>query len=107
MRANPFQGQVGGIWALEISTFLGPGVQESLNFQGPAPSPPPPTCPRNGFTLIKSITCGTILIIGPQIAIMNTKACIVSVAITSTTDGFRDNDAQFYILFPVCRMYSF
>jgi hypothetical protein len=55
MRANPLLGHVGGGWALEISTFLGPKwhspdgsmpfhrAQKSLNFQGQTSS----TCPRN------------------------------------------------------------
>jgi hypothetical protein len=54
MRADPLLGQVGGGWALEISTFLGPKwhspngsiqfhrAQKSLDFQGPTPS----QCPR-------------------------------------------------------------
>ncbi len=49
MRANPLLGQVGGCWALEILTFLGPKwhspnglmsfhrAQKSLDFQGPTP----------------------------------------------------------------------
>jgi hypothetical protein len=47
MRANLLRGQVGGVWALDIETFLGPvkwhqdvrqvpvGAQNSRDFQGP------------------------------------------------------------------------
>jgi hypothetical protein len=47
MGANPLRGQVGGGWAMEIETFLGPikwhrtvrrvpfGAQKSVDFQGP------------------------------------------------------------------------
>jgi hypothetical protein len=50
MWANSLLGQVGGVWALEISTFLGPKfhrAQKSLDF--------PPTYPHNGFARIKRI----------------------------------------------------
>jgi hypothetical protein len=51
MRANPLRGQVGGGWAVEMSTFFGSKwhspngsmpfhrAQNSLDFQGPTPSP--------------------------------------------------------------------
>ncbi len=57
MRQHPLLGQVGGGWALEISTFLGPKwyspvgstplhrVQNSLDFQGSTPSHLP-CCPH-------------------------------------------------------------
>ncbi len=47
MRADPLRGQVGGVWDMEIKTFLGPvkwhrgvrrvpfGAQKSPDFQGP------------------------------------------------------------------------
>jgi hypothetical protein len=49
MRAFPLPGQVGGGWALEISSFLGPKWhspissmpqrgQKTIDFQGPTPS---------------------------------------------------------------------
>ncbi len=50
MRAYPLLGQVGGVWALEFSSFLGPKwhppigsmpylkAQKTLHFQGPSPS---------------------------------------------------------------------
>jgi hypothetical protein len=50
MRAYPLLGQVGGCWALEFSSFLGPKwhlpiglmpfhrAQKTLKFQGPTPS---------------------------------------------------------------------
>jgi hypothetical protein len=50
MRAYPLQGEVGGGWALEFESFLGPvkwhranrrvpfGAQKALEFHGPAPS---------------------------------------------------------------------
>jgi hypothetical protein len=50
MRADPLRGRVGGGWALEIETFLGPvkwhwairrvpfGAQKRRDFQGPTPS---------------------------------------------------------------------
>ncbi len=50
MRENPSRGQVGGDWALEINTFLGPvkwqqavrrvpfRAQKSQDLQGPTPS---------------------------------------------------------------------
>jgi hypothetical protein len=50
MRANPLQGEVGGGWALEFLSFLGPvkwhqanrlvpfGAQKTRAFQGPTPS---------------------------------------------------------------------
>ncbi len=63
MHADPLLGQVGGGWALEISTFLGlkrldaiSQGQKSLDFQGPIPS----HLPRNGSARIKSITYGAI-----------------------------------------------
>ncbi len=52
MNAYPLLGQVGGGWALEISSFLGPKwhspigsisfhrVRKTLDFQGPTPPPP-------------------------------------------------------------------
>jgi hypothetical protein len=51
MQADPLRGQVGGGWALEIETFLGPvkwhravrrvplGAQKSRDFLGPTPLP--------------------------------------------------------------------
>jgi hypothetical protein len=64
MRAYPLLGQVGGGWALEILTFLGPEMaldvisqgQKSLVFR----AQPPPTCPSNGFVRIKGITYGAV-----------------------------------------------
>jgi hypothetical protein len=47
MRADPFGGQEGGDWVLEIETFMGPKwldavshhrAQTSLDFKGPTPS---------------------------------------------------------------------
>jgi hypothetical protein len=50
MRAYPLQGQVGGVWALEIESFLGPvkwhradrrvpfGAQKTRDFQSLTPS---------------------------------------------------------------------
>ena len=50
MRAYPLRGEVGGGWALEFQSFLGPvkweradmrvpfGAQKNWEFQGPAPS---------------------------------------------------------------------
>jgi hypothetical protein len=61
MRAYPLRGQVGGGWALEILSFLGPKwqspigsmpfhrAQKTLDFQGP------PTCPRKGYARIQNI----------------------------------------------------
>jgi hypothetical protein len=61
MQANPLLGQVGGGWALEISTFSGPKwnshdgsmpfhrVQKSFDFQA---------CPRNGFAAPKALRTG-------------------------------------------------
>ncbi len=62
MRADPLGGQVGGGWALEIKSFLGPvkwhwadrrvpfRAQKTRNFQGPTP----PTCPNNDSARIKN-----------------------------------------------------
>ncbi len=62
MRADPLRGQVGGGWALEIESFLGPvkwqrsdrrvpfGAQKTRDFQGPTP----PTYPCNGSARIKN-----------------------------------------------------
>ncbi len=67
MRANPLLGQVGGGWILKILTFWATNgtrdngsmpfhmAQKSIIFHRAQPSP---TCPRNGFDLIKSITYG-------------------------------------------------
>ncbi len=58
MRANPRLGQMGGGWALEISTFLGPKwhLPEGLMpFQKALPTH---TCPRIGFACIKSFMYG-------------------------------------------------
>jgi hypothetical protein len=58
MRAYLLRGQVGGGWALDIASFLGPvkwhqadrrvpfGAQKTRDFQ------PPPTCPRNRYARI-------------------------------------------------------
>ncbi len=64
MWANLLLGQVGEVWVLEISTFLGPkwhSPDSSIPFHRAQKSlisraQPPPTCPRNGFVCIKSIT---------------------------------------------------
>jgi len=39
MRANPLRGQVGGGWALEIETFLGPVKWHQAVRQGPCGAP--------------------------------------------------------------------
>ena len=65
MRANPLLGQVRVDWALEISTVLGHKMALALmagcHLTGPkkvlvSRAQPPPICPRNGDSLIKSIT---------------------------------------------------
>jgi hypothetical protein len=64
MRAYPLRGEVGGGWALEFESFLGPvkwhradrrvpfGAQKTRDFQCQY-FPPPPTSPCNGSTRIK------------------------------------------------------
>ncbi len=61
-------------WSLEIETFLVPakwhGAVRRVPFLGPkkgeiSTAQPPPTCPRNGFPSIKSITYRIISIRGP------------------------------------------
>jgi len=61
--AYPSRRQVGGSWALEFESFLGPvkwhradrrapfGAQKTREFQGPTP----PTCPSNGYARIQNI----------------------------------------------------
>jgi hypothetical protein len=61
MRADTLRGQVGGGWALEITSFLGPVKwHRSLPFQGPKKSwfsgSTPSNSPRNRFSPIKKIT---------------------------------------------------
>jgi hypothetical protein len=66
MFADPLRGQIGGGWAQEIETFLGPEMatselisiwaQKSLDLQGPTPA----ICPSNGFARIKNITYRTV-----------------------------------------------
>ncbi len=76
MRANLLQGQGGGGWSLEILTFLGPKWQSpngSMSFHRAqkvsiSRAQSPPTCPRNGFAHIKSITYRAVSIICPKIA---------------------------------------
>jgi hypothetical protein len=66
MRANPLLGQVGGGWILEILTFwitFGTRITAQCYFTWPkkvsfSRAQPSPTCPRNGFDLIKAIHTG-------------------------------------------------
>ena len=63
MRAYPLLGEVGGGWALEFPSFLGPekwestdrrvpfGAQKTQEFQGQTP----PTSPSNGYVCIHNI----------------------------------------------------
>jgi hypothetical protein len=63
MRAYPLQEEVGGVWALEFSSFLGPvqchrddrhvpfGAQKLENSR----AQPPPTFPSNGYARIQNI----------------------------------------------------
>jgi hypothetical protein len=65
MRANPLLGQMGGGWALEILTFFGTCLTARCHFTGPkkvsiSRAKPPPACPRNGFSRIKTITYGAV-----------------------------------------------
>ncbi len=45
---HPLWGQVGGGWALEIETFLGPLIWHKAGRRVPFGAQPPPTCPSNG-----------------------------------------------------------
>ncbi len=45
---HPLRGQVGGGWALEIKTFLGPVIRHQAVRRVPFGAQPPPTCPSNG-----------------------------------------------------------
>ncbi len=68
MRAYPLFGQLGGGWALEILSFLGPKwhsptgsmpfhmAQKTFNFQGLTA----PTWPRNGYAHIQNIMHGAV-----------------------------------------------
>jgi hypothetical protein len=72
MRAYLLLGRMGGGWALEFSSFLGPKwhspivlmpchrVQNTLEFQGPTPS----QCLLNGFARFQNIMHGAVYIIG-------------------------------------------
>ncbi len=50
MGANLLRGQLGGGWALEIETFLGP-----VQWHRTVRAQPPPICPSDGFAHNKSI----------------------------------------------------
>jgi hypothetical protein len=62
MRADPLGGPVGGGWALEIESFLGPVKWHWAGYAsaiwGPKnlrlPGPTPPTCPKNESARIKN-----------------------------------------------------
>ncbi len=66
--AYPLIGQVGGGWALEFSSFLGPNGTRLLarcHFTGPkklsnSRAQFPPTCPRNGYARIQIIMHGAV-----------------------------------------------
>ncbi len=73
MRADTLRGQVGGGWALEIPSFLGPKCHSPISSMpfptGPkkltiSGAQPPPTWPRNVSARIKNITNGAVEIIG-------------------------------------------
>jgi hypothetical protein len=83
MRARPLRGQVGGGWAHEFETFLGPvkwhravrpvafWAQQSRDFQ------PPPISPNNGFACIKSITYRSVFNQRSIGSFMNMSVCIL------------------------------
>ncbi len=52
VRAYPLQGQVGGGWALEFESFLGP---VKWHWAENSRAQPPPTCPSNGYARIQNI----------------------------------------------------
>jgi hypothetical protein len=69
MRAYPLLGQLGGRWALEISSFLGPKWHSPIGlmpFQRGSKklsisrAQPPPICPRNGCAHIQNIMHGAV-----------------------------------------------
>ncbi len=71
MRAYPFLEEVGGGWALEFSSFLGPKwhspissmpfhrAQKTLEFPY-SRAQRPPTSPRNGYAHIQNIMHGAV-----------------------------------------------
>ncbi len=71
MRANPSSGR--GLGPKNLGFFEprnGTRLTARCNFAGPkkvliSRAQPPPTCPRNGDSLIKSITYGVVQIISP------------------------------------------
>ncbi len=54
MRAYPLHGEVGGGWALEFLSFLGP-VKWGPKKLGNSRAQPPPTSPSNGYARIQNI----------------------------------------------------
>jgi hypothetical protein len=77
MCADPLQGQVGGGWALEIETFLGPVKwHQTVRWVHLGPkkvkiskAQPTPTCPSNGIARIKNFTYRAIEIIGTKVVL--------------------------------------
>jgi hypothetical protein len=66
VRAYPLLGQVGGGWALEILSFLGPKGHlpiSSMSFRlenSQSRAQPSPTCLRNGYARIQNIMHGAV-----------------------------------------------
>ncbi len=54
-RAYPLLGEVGGGWALEFSSFLGPVKWHPAVRWVPFGAQPPPTFPSNGYARIQNI----------------------------------------------------
>jgi hypothetical protein len=67
IRANLLLGQVGGGWALEISTFWALTFHRAQKVSI-SRALPPPACPRNGSAHIKNIVYGAVKIIGAYTA---------------------------------------
>ncbi len=66
MRAYPLLGEVGGVWALEFPSFLGPKWNSPIGSfpfhraQKTQEFHPPPTSPRNGYARIQNIMHGAV-----------------------------------------------
>ncbi len=60
MRAYPLLGQLGGGWAVEFESFLGPVKWHRADRRVPLGAQKTPTCPSNGYARIQNIMHGAV-----------------------------------------------